>query len=163
MAEPAFEFWFEYASTYSYPAQARIEALAAGAGVEITWRPLLLGPIFKAQGWDDSPFNIYPVKGRYMWRDLERLCEKYGLPFKRPSQFPRGSLLAARITCIAQAERWGPEFVHAVYRANFVEDRDISRTETVAEILDSLGRDAPRTIEHAQSADNKARLRTLNE
>ena len=89
------EFWFEFASTYSYPAVMRVERVASEAGIPLVWRPFLLGPIFQAQGWDNSPFNIYPAKGRYMWRDLERLCEVQGIPFRRPSVFPRGSLLAS--------------------------------------------------------------------
>jgi 2-hydroxychromene-2-carboxylate isomerase len=79
------EFWFEFASTYSYPAALRIEALASAAGVAVEWRPFLLGPIFREQGWDDSPFNLYPAKGRYMWRDLERVCAQLAIPLQRPS------------------------------------------------------------------------------
>ncbi len=80
------QFWFEFASTYSYPAVMRIEKAAAARGVEIEWRPFLLGPLFHAQqGLKDSPFNAFPVKGAYMWRDLERICEKHGLPFSAPS------------------------------------------------------------------------------
>ncbi|HEY8123534.1 MAG TPA: DsbA family protein, partial [Myxococcota bacterium] len=48
------EFWFEFASTYSYPAAMRVEEIARTAGVELAWRPFLLGPIFKEQGWNDS-------------------------------------------------------------------------------------------------------------
>ena len=73
------EFWYDFASTYSYLSAMRIESLAAGAGVEIVWRPFLLGPIFRAQGWDTSPFNLYPAKGRYMVRDIERLAQRYRL------------------------------------------------------------------------------------
>ena len=80
----ALDFWFDFASTYSYPAAHRIGALAEDAGVAVRFRPFQLGPIFKAQGWDNSPFNIYEAKGRYMWRDLERLCADLGLPFRRP-------------------------------------------------------------------------------
>ncbi len=58
------EFWDEFASSYSYPAAMRIEALAAERGVALVWRPFLLGPLFAAQGWRDSPFNLYPAKGR---------------------------------------------------------------------------------------------------
>ena len=72
------EFWFEFASTYSYIAAMRIEAEAELRGIRVDWRPFLLGPIFFAQGWKDSPFNLYPAKGRYMWRDMERLCDKFG-------------------------------------------------------------------------------------
>jgi 2-hydroxychromene-2-carboxylate isomerase len=93
------EFWYEFASTYSYPAAMRVAELAGSRGVALAWRPFLLGPIFAAQGWRDSPFNIYPAKGRYMWRDMERICDGMGLPLKRPDPFPQNSLLAA-------ASRW---------------------------------------------------------
>ena len=85
---PSAEFWYEFASTYSYPAALRVGALADERGVSLVWRPFLLGPIFVAHGWRDSPFNIYPAKGRYMWRDLERTCAAMGVPLKRPEPFP---------------------------------------------------------------------------
>src|SRR5439155_13691282 len=144
VSRPVLQLWFEFASTYSYPAVQRIEALAAGLGVGVEWKPFLLGPVFKSQGWNDSPFNLYPAKGRYMWRDLERLCAKYGLPFRRPSVFPRPSLLAARVACTAAAEPWCGDFVRAVFHANFADDRDIASVETVTAILDALGRRAAR-------------------
>ncbi|HWP64872.1 MAG TPA: DsbA family protein [Candidatus Limnocylindria bacterium] len=106
----AIEFWFEFASTYSYPAALRVEALARGAGVTLTWRPFLLGLIFGAHGWRDSPFNIYPAKGRYMWRDLERTCARLGVPFKKPSQFPRTDQAAALGIFGAPMLRVGDEF-----------------------------------------------------
>ena len=84
----AIEFWYEFGSTYSYPAAMRIEPLAAEAGLR--WRPFLLGTIFQTLGWNDSPFNIFPAKGRYMWRDLERVCAAEGLPLKLPPvKFPQ--------------------------------------------------------------------------
>ena len=92
------EFWFEFASTYSYPAAMRIEKVAGAAGLHVVWKPMLLGPLFNAQqGLKDSPFNAFPVKGRYMWRDLERTCIDEGLPLKKPEIFPQNGLKAARI------------------------------------------------------------------
>jgi 2-hydroxychromene-2-carboxylate isomerase len=157
------QFWFEFASTYSYPAAMRIEHEAAQRGVAIEWKPLLLGPIFAAQGWDDSPFNLYPAKGRYMWRDLERICEAHGLPFHRPSQFPRSGLLAARIASAAEAEQWLPEFVRTIYEANFAYDRDITDRAVIGELLQDLGLPATVWLERAESADVKARLRARTE
>ena len=94
---PPLQFWYEFASTYSYPAAMRVEAVAAARGLSVAWRPFLLGPLFAAQGWRDSPFNVYPVKGRYMWRDLQRICDAAQLPLHRPDPFPQNSLLAARV------------------------------------------------------------------
>jgi len=135
------EFWFEFGSTYSYPAALRIESVARERRVDVVWRPFLLGPIFAAQGWDDSPFNLYPAKGRYMWRDCERICAAAGLPWKRPSVFPRNGLLAARVACRFDAAAWMPEFARRVYTANFALDRDISDPAVVAESVAAAGGD----------------------
>jgi 2-hydroxychromene-2-carboxylate isomerase len=156
------EFWFEFASTYSYPAAARIEALAKAAGVPIAWRPFLLGPIFKAQGWNDSPFNLYPAKGRYMWRDLERICAGLGLPLRRPSVFPRNGLHAARIACRFAGEPWLPAFVRQVYAANFAEDRDISDPKVIAEALERIGQPASR-VAAGEAPEAKSALRANTE
>ena len=153
------QFWFEFASTYSYPAAMRIEAQCAAAGVQLRWRPFLLGPIFAAQGWNDSPFNIYPSKGRYMWRDLERICMRAGLPLRRPTQFPRNSLLAARVACAAADAAWLPGFVRAVYHANFAEDRDIAARAALADVLAGLGVPAEPILAAAQSSAVKQGLR----
>ena len=160
---PALDFWFEFASTYSYPAAMRIGALARARGVIVRWRPFLLGPVFKAQGWDNSPFNIYPVKGRYMWRDLERICAAADLPFVRPAVFPQNTILAARVALVALAEGWGEDFSRAVYAAEFGEGRDIGAPGLIADILTALGRDADAVITRAQADDNKLMLRKNTE
>lgn len=159
----AVEFWFEFASTYSYPAAMRIEALGAERSVPIIWRPFLLGPIFAAQGWGDSPFNLYPAKGRYMWRDLERVCAQHGLPLRRPSGFPRSGLAAARVAVQAADEPWLPAFVRAVYHANFAQDRDVADPTVVRGILDDLGLPGAALMQASASAVVKARLREQTE
>jgi 2-hydroxychromene-2-carboxylate isomerase len=156
------EFWFEFACTYSYPAALRIGRLAQQLNVGITWRPFLLGPIFKSQRWQDSPFNLYPVRGRYMWRDLERICAALQLPFQRPSQFPRNGLTAARIACQYEHAPWLPEFVRRVYVANFAEDRDIADEAVLGAILASLGQPATILVQ-AQGAEAKNKLRAQTE
>ena len=160
MALPKIQFWFDFASTYSYLAAMRIEEAAARAGAPLEWRPFLLGPIFTEQlGIKDSPFNVFPVRGRYMWRDVERLCEKHQLPWKRPSAFPRNGLLAARVGCLAAGEPWLPGFVRAVFRANFAEDRDIADPGVIREILAADGRDASALLARASSPAAKDLLR----
>lgn len=155
-----FQFWYEFASTYSYLSASRIDELSDVAGVEVEWKPFLLGPIFKSQGWDTSPFNIYPAKGRYMWRDLERLSSGYGIPFKKPGEFPRNGILASRIALIAADEGWCGEFSKLIFHMNFVEDKDISDEEVVVSALQSLGRDGRELILRAMSDRNRGRLRT---
>ena len=157
------EFWFDFASTYSYPAAMRIEQLAQGQEVPLVWRAFLLGPIFREQGWSDSPFKLYPAKGRYMWRDLERTCSSLGIGFQRPSEFPRNGLLAARVACRYSDADWLPEFVHNVFRANFQHDQDIAASEVLEACLRPLGKDPVEVLEEAQSPESKARLREQTE
>lgn len=157
------QFWFEFASTYSYPAALRVEALARQHGVVLEWKAFLLGPIFQAQGWNDSPFNLFPTQGRYMWRDLERICADLELPLRQPSQFPRNSVLAARVACRFAAEPWLPDFVRAVFRANFAEDQDIAQPEVLKHCLEALGLPGAELLQQAQSAESKALLRTQTE
>ena len=76
--EPVVDFWYDFASHYSWLAVNRIEKLAEAASVTVRWRPFLLGPIFSSQGWNTSPFNIYPAKGRYAWRDVARVLPLRG-------------------------------------------------------------------------------------
>jgi 2-hydroxychromene-2-carboxylate isomerase len=156
------EFWFEFGSTYSYPAALRVERLARSAGIDLAWRPFLLGPIFRDQGWSDSPFNLYSEKGRYMWRDLERICAELRLPFRRPSRFPRNGLLAARLACWFQDEAWLPEFVRRVYSANFAEDRDIADPAVIGSILEAVGEPVGR-LEAAEAPEAKEKLRRQTE
>lgn len=163
MSRPRLEFWYEFASSYSFLSVMRIEALADAAGVELAWRPFLLGPVFLALGWNDSPFNIYPPKGRYMWRDLARLADKYGLPFHVPSRFPRNGLLAARVALLGEEAGWIAPFSRAVMLANFADDRDIGEAAIVAEILGTLGLPAGELLEAAQSTGNKLALRHQTE
>ena len=160
---PVLEFWYEFASTYSYLAAMRIEALAAERGVDLRWRPFLLGPIFAAQGWTTSPFNLFPAKGRYMWRDLTREAARLGLPCRQPSPFPQNALLPARVAVFGCDHAWGPTFTKAVYKAEFGEGRSIADAGTIEHILVRLGLDAEPILAAAQSEANKARLKALTE
>src|SRR4029077_17993039 len=155
---PTLDFFYEFASTYSYIAAMRIAGMAETTGVTVRWRRFLLGPIFKAQGWETSPFNLYPAKGRYMVRDCERLCAECGLTFRLPEPFPQSSLLAARVACAGLEQGWGEEFSRAVYRAQFAEGRNIGEAAVIGEIVNGLGHDGTAVLARAQADDVKSRL-----
>jgi 2-hydroxychromene-2-carboxylate isomerase len=163
MAAPALDLWFDFASTYSYPAVTRIRPLAVAAGVTVRFRPMLLGPLFKSQGWDTSPFNIYDAKGRYMWRDLERICADLELPYQRPESFPQNSLLAARVALVGLAQDWGEEFCLAVFRAEFGLGQRIDDVAVMRRILQERDRHPDAVLTAAESAEIKAQLRSQTE
>ncbi|WP_170414935.1 2-hydroxychromene-2-carboxylate isomerase [Ruegeria atlantica] len=133
------QFWFEFASTYSYLSAMRIERAAAQHNIAVEWHPFLLGPIFAAQGWDNSPFNIYPAKGRYMWRDMERLTAQRGLPFLRPELFPQNGLKAARLTSAIEDQDQKGRFARAVYTAEFAHGQNVSDDAVLIDCLKVAG------------------------
>ncbi len=154
------EFWYEFASTYSYPAAMRVERMAEAAGVRVEWRPFLLGPLLhEHQGMTDSPFNVVPVKGQYMWRDMERICAEEGLPLNHPSQFPRNGLLPARVAIAGLDDGWTGAFSRKVYEANFVADQDISSPDVLAPLIEEVGAAPAQVFEAANSDAVKARLK----
>ncbi|HZX28417.1 MAG TPA: DsbA family protein, partial [Telluria sp.] len=129
------EFWFDFGSNYSYLSALRIDALARERGATVLWRPILLGPVFQALGWESSPFVVQKQKGAYVWRDMEREAAKYGLPWKRPTVFPRRSLLPARVATAAEGQAWQTPFIQRIMLANFAEDREIDDPDLVGEVL----------------------------
>lgn len=157
--KPKVQFWYEFASTYSYLSAMRVEALAAAAGVAVEWKPFLLGPIFHAQGWDTSPFNLYPAKGRYMARDLERLAAERGLKFALPEPFPQNSLLAARLALVGAEEGWIAPFTCAVFAAEFADGAQIADKATLASILDGLHLESQRILPRIDEPQIKERLK----
>jgi 2-hydroxychromene-2-carboxylate isomerase len=156
---PTVDFWYEFASTYSYPAAMRVEALAQERGAALNWRPFLLGPIFAARGLTDSPFNLDAAKGRYMWSDLKRICARHGLPLQRPAPFPQNGLLAARVALALEDAR-RPEFSRAVYAAEFGGGPPIAERATIAAILTAMDLKAANILERAAGAPVKDKLRS---
>jgi 2-hydroxychromene-2-carboxylate isomerase len=151
------DFWFDLASPYSALAALRIADVAQG--LEVRWLPFLLGPIFQAQGWNDSPFNLFPSKGRWMWRDVPRRAARRGVAFRQPSHFPRHSVLAGRVALVALGEGWGEDCIRATFRAEFGGDADIADPGVMAGIVARLGHDGPAIVSRAQTQPVKDSLR----
>jgi 2-hydroxychromene-2-carboxylate isomerase len=157
------DFFYEFASTYSYPAAMRVEEVAAARGVTVRWRPFLLGPIFAEAGWTTSPFNLMPAKGRNMWRDLERTTATMGLPFRKPDPFPQNSLLAARIATALPDDGRRAAFSKEVYRAEFGEGLAIAEPQVLGAILKRIGIEPAPLVVAAGSDQVKQALRAATE
>ena len=133
------EFYFDFSSPYSYLASEKIDALAARFGRKVKWRPILLGVIFKTTG--AAPLTTVPLKGDYSKHDFARSARFMGIPLVMPDKFPLPTQSAAR------AYYWLHEqdcakaraFAHAVFRALFVDNRDVSSPEVVLELAEKLG------------------------
>lgn len=159
MSKPKLDFWFDFSSVYSFLSAMRIEKLAQDAGVDVTWKPFLLGPVFQSQGIKDSPFNLFPVKGQHMIRDVARSAEEMGVGFRWPDKFPQSSVLAARVGLVGLKESWGYDFSRAVFLAEYADNRDISDQSTIAGILAKLNLPLEPVVAKAQSDEIKGELR----
>lgn len=156
------DFYFDLCSPYGYLAAEQIEGLAERTGVTVTWRPILLGAVFKVTG--GAPLTESPLKGDYAVRDFRRSAAFYGVPYRQPSRFPIGTVLAARAILWARthaAARY-KALALAFYRAYFREDRDLSQSEVVADVLAREGFHADAVLaacaEEALKAELKAQV-----
>jgi 2-hydroxychromene-2-carboxylate isomerase len=134
-------FHFDFSSPYGYLAAERIEALAARHQRSVEWRPVLLGAVFKITG--TQPLTFVPLKGDYTRRDLPRTARYHGIAFRMPAKFPIPTQAAARLVVWQRGTdpaRCGP-LVKALYRAYFVEDRDISDPDVAASVAAEAGLD----------------------
>ena len=155
--------WFEFASTYSYLTVSRVEPLLRDAGGKYAWRPFLLGPIFRDEGMNTSPFVLNPAKGAYMWRDVQRRAAGYGLPFVRPRIFPMNGLKAARIMTAALGEPSCGDFARSVFTAQFVEGADVSDDGVLLDALKVFDSDSARWLNKAQRDEPKQNLRAYTD
>jgi 2-hydroxychromene-2-carboxylate isomerase len=157
------DFWFDFASTYSYLSAVRIDEMARARGVAVRWRPFLLGPVFASQGWASSPFNIYPAKGRYMVRDISRIAQARGIAFVMPDPFPQPSLLAARAALAIEDEAQRAMFSRAVFEHQFARGFSIDDPFAIGGCAAKAGLNAAAVLQASRTDAVKARLRAETE
>ena len=137
------DFYFDFSSPYGFLASEKIEALAAKHGRSVAWHPILLGVVFKQTG--AMPLTQVPLKGEYSRRDMTRSAVFHGIrDFRMPSRFPIPSQAPARIVLWLRARdpALAASVLHALYRAFFVSDVDISNPEQAVAVAASCGVDA---------------------
>lgn len=154
------DFWFDFSSPYGYLLSEKIDAVAAKHGRKVRWHPILLGVIFQATG-SRPPADGVSSKGTYMMHDFHRSARFMGIPYNPPSRFPLPTQNAARAYYWLHGEdcALARRFAHAVYRAFFVDDLDISSPDTVLDIAAGLGVDRPQLATALQAPEVKARLK----
>jgi 2-hydroxychromene-2-carboxylate isomerase len=158
MKEPI-QFWFDFSSPYSYIASELIDDLAARYARKVHWRPIMLGAAFKASG---VPLLITtPLKGEYSKRDFDRSARFHGVPYHFPTTFPQLTLSAARgyYWLHAQDCAVARNFAHAVFRALWIDNRNVSEPAVVAEIANHLGLDGTALLAAAATPEIKERLK----
>jgi 2-hydroxychromene-2-carboxylate isomerase len=149
---PTVEFWFEYASTYSYLSVSRIGRLAQDRGVQIDWQPFWLFPVRDAQGLS-LPFPEGSARARHMWRDLERRAAALKLPYSRPRVYPFKSMPMARVGLVGREEGWCREFSEAAFRLHWTQGVSMGTPENLATALAAVGQDVARVEARASTPE----------
>ncbi|HQZ44909.1 MAG TPA: 2-hydroxychromene-2-carboxylate isomerase [Usitatibacteraceae bacterium] len=155
------DFWFDFSSPYGYIASELIGDVAARHGRAINWRPILLGPIFKAVG--TSPLTLLPIKGEYSKHDFARMARFHKVSFRLPEKFPVGTQVATRAFYLIDDDdaARARDFAHRVYRAYFAEGADVADPALVMKLADDAGADCPALAEALKGEAIKERVKAL--
>ncbi len=153
------EFFFDVGSAYSYLAATQMAGVAGRTGKPVRWRPFLLGAVFKATG-NEMPARV-PAKARWMMQDMALWARHYNIPARVPSRFPLNTLRTQR--ALAAIEHAEParlaEVALAMFRAFWVEDRDVSTDAVIGEIAGAAivpAIDAQQTKDHLRATTDEA-------
>ncbi|MCQ8896484.1 2-hydroxychromene-2-carboxylate isomerase [Limnobacter humi] len=158
---PRIDLYFDFSSPYSYLSVARVHRITQPLNITVRLLPIALGAIFQKLGWQSSPFLAQPRKLDYMWTDVARQARKYHLEFRQPTQFPVGSIQAARIANAYADASWHDSFCLQVLRAYFVHNQDIAQPEVISRILRGLDLNPEETMANASAEESKGLLRAL--
>jgi len=144
------DFWFSIGSTYSYLTVMRLDEVAAKYGVDVEWRPFNVRHVMVEQ--NNIPFKDKPVKTAYMWRDIERRADRYGLAPKLPAPYPLpGLVLANLVASLAAEDGWVKDYVRATYRGWFENGDPAGEDPNLSQSLREIGRDPVQVLAKAQS------------
>lgn len=136
------ELFFDFGSPTAYLAHTQLPGIAARTGAELAHRPMLLGGVFKATG-NASPVAV-PAKSKYMGRDIARCARRLGVEYASNPHFPVMTLGIMRGAVAAQREGELEPYANAMFRAMWVEGRDMGRAEEIAAVIAAAGLDAAR-------------------
>lgn len=144
------DFWYSIGSTYSYLTVMRLAGVERACGVEFRWRPFNVRHVMIEQ--NNIPFKDKPVKTAYMWRDIERRAERYGLAPRIPAPYPiPGLVLANQIATLGAEEGWVADYTRATYRRWFEGGEPAGEEPNISESLKEIGRDPGQVLAAAQS------------
>ena len=155
------EFYFDYGSPYSYLADTQVESIAKRAGAALARKPMLLGGVFKATG-NHSPAEL-PAKSTWSAFDMPMWAKHYGVPFQRNPFFPVNTLALMRGAAAAQLDGVFEQYHPAVYKAMWVDGRNLNEIKEIAAVLTGAGLDAQKFGQRIQDQDVKNRLKATTD
>ena len=157
------EFYFDVGSPAAYLAWTQLPRIAQETGATIAYKPFLLGGVFQASG-NRSPMEV-PAKGKYIQHDLERYARRYGVPFERNPHFPINTLMLMRGALGLQMRepQKFTDYLNAVFRAIWVEAKNMNDPATVAAVLQQAGFDPQQVLALTADSAVKEQLKAVTQ
>ena len=152
------DYYFDYASPYSYLANTQVPGLAKRTGAEVVYRPVLLGAIIVDS--KNTPPPSVPAKARYLGPDIQRWVARYQIPFRFNPNFPLNSVRLLRGALVALEDGGFEAYHEAMFRAVWVAGTDLSDPRNIGKIARSSGLDGARLLERIEEPAIKDRLKT---
>lgn len=151
------DFWYSIGSTYSYLTVMRLPEWARERDLSVSWRPFDVRAIMISQ--QNVPFKGKPVKTAYMWRDIARRAQKYGLRPSLPAPYPISDLeLANRVALLGHRQGWGVAYAREAYRLWFEMGQEAGGEPNMSEALFRAGQEPMSVIEQARADEIGAAL-----
>ena len=155
------EFYFDYGSPYSYLADTQVESIAKRTGATLVRKPMLLGGVFKSTG-NHSPAGL-PAKSTWSSFDMPMWARFYGVPFQRNPFFPVNTLALMRGAAAAQIDGSFDRYHPAMFKAMWVDGRNLNDMTEVAAVLAGAGLDAQKFGNRIREQDVKDRLKATTD
>jgi 2-hydroxychromene-2-carboxylate isomerase len=157
----SFDFYFDFGSLASYLAHTQLPRISAETGAKPQMYPMLLGGVFQATG-NASPMAV-PAKGRYVYIDMKRFADAYGVPLVMNPHFPiiTTTLMRAATALQGQSDEAFQRYMDAIYRAIWVEALNMNDPSVVGEVLTRAGFDPAAVLAMANEQVTKDKLKAV--
>ena len=157
----SFDFYFDFGSLASYLAHTQLPRISAETGAKPQMYPMLLGGVFQATG-NASPMAV-PAKGRYVYIDMKRFADAYGVPLVMNPHFPiiTTTLMRAATALQGQSDEAFQRYMDAIYRAIWVEALNMNDPGVVSEVLSRAGFDPAAVLAMANEQATKDKLKAV--
>jgi len=153
------DFYFDFGSPAAWLAYTQLPKLVAGTGATVAMRPMLLGGVFQSTG-NRPPVSV-PLKGSYLFTDMSRFAQRYGVALVMNPAFPINTVTLMRIDVglDLRADAQLPAYRNAMFRAIWVEQHNMNDPATVARVLAGAGFDPADLLALASDPAVKEALR----
>lgn len=134
------DFYYDFGSPTAYLAWTQLPEICKRYNANLNYCPMLLGAVFKATG-NSTPVLIEP-KGKWLFDDIVRYANYYGVPYKMNPFFIINSMTMMRGAVWAKNNDVLSDYNKAMYEATWVSGLNTSETDVIASVMHKASLDA---------------------